>query len=291
MNTKTTSRWLGALGALVVAAGCGGQDGAQQPADGKTPVATAVERERAADAPPATAAKPVPQQRRTPPTTLTPPEKRPGMVYVPAGEFLMGSADDDSMVYPWEKPHEQPQHPVYLDAYYIDQYEVTNEKFAIFKPGRAPHERSPCPTCPRVRVTWHEAVAYCTAQGKRLPTEAEWEKAAKGAGKEVAVFRNSAWYAETTIDNAQPVGTKAPNDYGLYDMLGNVREWTADWYGPGYYRERVYDNPKGPAEGVRRVERGGAFFLPRRGVTPTIRYNHPPHFRLYFLGFRCAQDP
>jgi iron(II)-dependent oxidoreductase len=296
MNTKVATRSLGFVAALalVLGAGCGEQDRAQETAAGKTPPATAAGGEAAATAPPATQVvppEPVQQQRRTPPTTLMPPEKRPGMVYIPAGEFLMGSADGDPGVYPWEKPHEQPQHPVYLDAYYIDQYEVTNEQFGTFKPGREPHDRSPCPTCPRVRVTWHEAVAYCAAQRKRLPTEAEWEKAAKGTGKEVATYRNSVWSAENTIDRAQPVGTKAPNDYGLYDMLGNVREWTADWYGPGYYRQRAYDNPKGPNDGVRRVERGGAFFLPRRGVTPTIRYNHPPHFRLYFLGFRCAQDP
>jgi len=272
-----------------LAVACGGAD---DPEEARPPEQATADGGQATGQPSVPGAQPTPPAepvRRTPPTTLTPPPKREGMVHIPAGEFLMGSAPDDTMVYPWEKPHEQPQHPVYLDAYYIDTHEVTNEKFAIFKPGRKPHEWSACPTCPRVRITWHEAVAYCESLGKRLPTEAEWERAGKGA--HVAVFRNSVWYSENSIDQAQPVGTKAPNDLGLYDMLGNVREWTADWYGPGYYRKRVYDNPKGPSEGVRRVERGGAFFLPRRGVTPTIRYNHPPHFRLYFLGFRCAQDP
>jgi formylglycine-generating enzyme required for sulfatase activity len=284
--------------ACVLAVACGGGGDPEEPGPAKQAAADGGQASTKAAAPGTKAAaqieppKPPPEPvRRTPPTTLTPPPKREGMVYIPAGEFLMGSAPDDTMVYPWEKPHEQPQHPVYLDAYYIDTHEVTNEKFETFKPGRKVHERSPCPTCPRVRGTWHEAVGYCGSLGKRLPTEAEWERAAKGGGKHVAVYRNSVWYAENSIDQAQPVGVKAPNDFGLYDMLGNVREWTADWYGPGYYRQRVYDNPKGPSEGVRRVERGGAFFLPRRGVTPTIRYNHPPHFRLYFLGFRCAQDP
>ncbi len=222
-------------------------------------------------------------------------EKRPGMAFVPAGEFLMGSADGDPQAYPWEIPHEQPQHPVYLDAYYIDLTEVTNAQYERFAPQ---HKRdptySPCDDCPVDKVSWFEAQAYCAAQQppKRLPTEAEWEKAAKaGTDGHPRPFEDYAWFAKNTITRTQPVARKHPNAYGLYDTLGNVREWTADWYGPSYYQLKVRDNPKGPPEGERRVERGGAFFLPQRGVTTTIRYNHPPHFRLYFLGFRCAQDP
>ena len=216
------------------------------------------------------------------------------MVFIPAGEFLMGSAADDALVYPWEKPREQPQHPVYVDTFYIDKYEVTNAQYERLKPAHPRNEKSPCDECPVVRVSWDEAKQYCEGQSpaKRLPSEAEWEKAAKGGTKAlVAAFADSAWYADNSIRRTQPVGKKQPNGYGLHDMLGNVREWTADWYDPGYYSLGVRDNPKGPARGVRRVERGGAFFLPRRGVTTTIRYNHPPHFKLYFLGFRCAQDP
>jgi formylglycine-generating enzyme required for sulfatase activity len=172
------------------------------------------------------------------------------MVYIPPGEFLMGSAADDPDAYDWERPHEQPQHPVWLDGYYIDVHEVTNAEFERFQPTHVRNRQSsPCDDCPVDDVTWYEAQAYCAARTppKGLPTEAEWEK--------------------------------------------GVREWTADWYGPDYYQQRVRENPKGPPSGERRVERGGAFFLPPRGVTPTIRYNHPPHFRLYFLGFRCAQSP
>jgi formylglycine-generating enzyme required for sulfatase activity len=221
-------------------------------------------------------------------------DQRPGMALIPAGEFLMGSAADDPDVYDWERPHEQPQHPVWLDAYFIDLHEVTNAEFERFQPQHVRNtQSSPCDECPVTDVTWYEAQAYCAAQKKRLPTEAEWEKAAKGGASawKPTPFDDYAWSANTTITRAQPVAQKRPNAYGLFDMLGNVREWTADWYGPDYYRQRVRDNPKGPDTGVRRVERGGAFFLPQRGVTPTIRYNHPPHFRLYFLGFRCAQSP
>jgi sulfatase modifying factor 1 len=219
-------------------------------------------------------------------------KERSGMVFIPAGEFQMGSRADDPKVYDWEKPHEQPQHPVYLNAYWIDLHEVTNAEYERFDPSHKRNETvSPCDDCPVDEVTWLDAKRYCESQGKRLPTEAEWEKAAKGGQDADPVpLKDYAWFAKETINRVQPVMKKKPNGYGLYDMLGNVREWTADWYGPDYYQQRVRDNPKGPPNGQRHVERGGAFFLPARGVTTTIRYNHPPTFHLYFLGFRCAAD-
>jgi len=221
-----------------------------------------------------------------------PRSERPGMAYVPAGEFQMGSAPNDPRIYPWEKPKEQPQHPVYVPAFYLDVHEVTNTEFERFMPSHARNTRyTACDDCPVSEVNWFEAGDYCRAQGKRLPTEAEWEKAAKGGrDRDPEPLEDHAWFAKNTISTTQPVMKKPPNAYGLYDMLGNVREWTADWFAVDYYQLRVRDNPKGPSEGQRRVERGGAFFLPARGVTTTIRYNHPPHFRLYFLGFRCAAD-
>jgi formylglycine-generating enzyme required for sulfatase activity len=206
----------------------------------------------------------------------------------------MGSSADDPRVYDWERPHEQPQHPVSVHAFYIDRLEVTNAAFERFQPGHPRDDHSPCDECPVVNVSWFEAQAYCAAAQppKRLPTEAEWEKAAKGgAARDPDSIGDYAWCADNSIRRAQPVGQKRVNGYGLHDMLGNVREWTADWYGPDYYQQRVRDDPKGPPEGGRRVERGGAFFLPARAVTSTIRYNHPPFFKLFFLGFRCAQDP
>ena len=216
------------------------------------------------------------------------------MVLIATGEFLRGSSEDDALTYEWEAPKERPQHPVHLDAYYIDLHEVTNSDYEAFDPT---HPRnvsiSTCDDCPVDDVNWHQAKAYCEGQkpAKRLPTEAEWEKAAKGGqpSGNPDVLDDYAWYSKNSIKTVQPVMKKLPNGYGLYDMLGNVREWTADWFDPSYYQLKVHDNPKGPAQGERRVERGGAFFLPRRGVTTTIRYNHPPHFHLYFLGFRCAQ--
>jgi formylglycine-generating enzyme required for sulfatase activity len=216
----------------------------------------------------------------------------PAMVLVPGGEFLMGSAPDDPDVYPWERKREQPQHPVTLPPFLIDRFEVTNAEFERLRPDHPRSARSACDDCPVTEVSWHDAVAYCAAQvpAKRLPTEAEWEKAAKaGAAAPPRPLDDYAWYDANAIGGARPVGRKRPNALGIHDMLGNVREWTSTWYASDAYRRpgRPIDDP-GPLG--RRVERGGAFFLPARGVTATIRYNHPPHFRLYFLGFRCARD-
>jgi formylglycine-generating enzyme required for sulfatase activity len=225
------------------------------------------------------------------------------MVYVPAGEFLMGSAPDDGKVWPWEKPREQPQHPVRLRAFYIDTYEVTNAAFSRFKADHPRHPSSACDDCPVTAVTWFEAREYCAAQQppKRLPTEAEWEKAAKAGGDgHPEPLGTRAWYARNApivpqaagkLPSAQPVGQLLPNAYGLHDMLGNAREWTADWFRDDYYVDRIRDDPRGPPDGKYRVERGGSFMNDERGVTATIRYNHPPTIRLFYVGFRCAQDP
>ena len=222
--------------------------------------------------------------------------ERPNMAYVAAGSFLMGSGPDDPVVFDFEKQKEQPQHEVWVDAYYIDRYEVTNEQFQKFDPRHLRDARSECATCPVTKVSWQQATDYCAAQvpRKRLPTEAEWEKAAKGGSdKRLEPVDDYAWYLLNADGHTHPVGQKKPNGFGLYDVLGNAREWTADWFEEGYYA-RTKDkarNPKGPPTGVRKVERGGAFFMFRRSISETIRYNHPPDFRLYFLGFRCAQNP
>jgi iron(II)-dependent oxidoreductase len=219
------------------------------------------------------------------------PAPPPGMRLIPAGEFSMGSRADDASVYDWEKPKEQPQRRVYVDAFFIDEREVTNVEFERWRPTHTRERRSPCDECPVTDVTWSDAVLYCRDQKKRLPTEAEWEKAAKGGSeREPKPLADYAWYQANSIERTQPVGQKRPNGYGLYDMLGNVREWTTDWFDPDYYAKGENRNPKGPETGARRVERGGAFFLSERGVTTTIRYNHPPSLHLYFLGFRCVRD-
>lgn len=213
------------------------------------------------------------------------------MALVPAGEFFMGSKADDPEVFDHERESEQPRHAVTLKAFYLDKTEVTQKQLEAFLPGRTRDYRSPCDDCPATNVAWFDAKAYCESQQKRLPTEAEWEKAAKGGTDERPdPFADHAWFNGNSIQSTKPVGQKKPNGFGIHDMLGNVREWTADWFDPDYYEKSPKIDPKGPPEGERKVERGGAFFLPKRSVTATIRYNHPPTFRLYFLGFRCAAD-
>jgi formylglycine-generating enzyme required for sulfatase activity len=220
------------------------------------------------------------------------PPERPGMVYVPAGEFAMGSKADDPVVFDHEKHSETPQHMVKLKAFFIDKTEVTNKQYDELVPGHQRDERSSCDDCPVTQVSWIAATSFCQMKKKRLPTEAEWEKAAKGGSDERPTpLDDYAWYNGNAITGTKPVGQKKPNGYGIHDMLGNVREWTNDWFDPSYYQTSPKEDPPGPEKGARKVERGGAFFLDKRSVTTTIRYNHPPVFQLYFLGFRCAQDP
>jgi len=266
--------------ALLACAACGGED---------TPSPGTHQPEPSVDSAPAP--QRTPDAKMPAATPAGAPAERPGMVYIPAGEFLMGRNMKDVDTLPIRKTPEHPQHPVWVDAFYIDKYEVTNQEFEQFQPHQR-HKQSPCDDCPVTKVSWHQGREYCASKGKRLPTEAEWEKAAKGGEtEEPKPLPLYAWIFGISDNHAHPVGKKRPNGYGLHDMLGNVREWTTDWYDAGYYRQGETRNPKGPAEGKRRVERGGAFFLSPRGTTTTIRYNHPPEFRLYFLGFRCAQDP
>ncbi|MDE3089110.1 MAG: SUMF1/EgtB/PvdO family nonheme iron enzyme, partial [Chloroflexota bacterium] len=186
------------------------------------------------------------------------------MVYVPAGEFTMGSND-----YDWEKP----PHTVYLDGFWIDKYEVTN---ALYKKcvdsgtckvaDMGEYDPSGKPNRPVVQVTWYDANTFCQWAGKRLPTEAEWEKAARGTDARTWPWGNdwnpsklNSWDAgpHTTTD----VGTypQGASPYGALDMAGNVWEWVADWYSSNYYANSPKNNPKGPDSGGYRVMRGGSW--------------------------------
>lgn len=253
-----------------------------------------------------------------------------GMVLIPAGAFQMGSTTGDV--------NEVPVHTVELDAFYIDQHEVTNAEYQVFVVAtgypdprgigytavyeRLKHNYEPWndpgfnqPNQPVTTVTWFDATAYCEWIGKRLPTEAEWEKAARG-GLEGARYpwgdtepnNTSANFADSQtefewrsadVDDGYlftaPVGTFPPNGYGLYDMAGNVWEWCADWYSPTYYSdvqgaESPPRNPKGPDTGERRVLRGGTWYRAVHTIRNAERISDYPDSSLNVVGFRCAMD-
>lgn len=253
------------------------------------------------------------------------------MALIPAGEFSMGDhhnvGNDD----------ERPVHTIYLDAYYMDVYEVTTAQYAKFlnKYGKntdtAGHEllKVDHKDCliqrvggiykPKIGyeghpvvVTWYGAAAYAQFFDKRLPTEAEWEKGARGG----LVGKKYPWGNEITHKNTNykgtnggimwnrtsPVGIFPPNGYGLYDMAGNIDEWCADEYDSDYYSKSPKSNPKGPGMvvefknndftnvGRHRVIRGGTWNSDPSDVRVSYRYHYTPVFaNSYYDGFRCVQ--
>jgi len=232
------------------------------------------------------------------PTDTPTPSATPDMVYVPAGEFIMGSH---------QRSNEQPVHAVYLDAFYIDKTEATNAQYrACVEAGlcRAPticdwgeptYEDPSKIDHPVVCVSWNDAKAYCEWAGKRLPTEAEWEKAARGTDG-----RTYPWGEGIDCDRAQysgcggqtvPVGSKPKggSPYGALDMAGNVWEWVADWYDSGYYSRSPERNPLGPDSGELRVLRGGSWVYIPTSVRCAIRDWYIPDKRSSGVGFRCVR--
>ncbi len=228
------------------------------------------------------------------------------MALIPAGEFQMGDHFNEG------RDVERPVHTVYVDAFYMDIYEVTNAQYRKFMDATghgAPYHwndsRYKAPEQPVVAVSWHDAVAYAEWAGKRLPTEAEWEKAARGGltgkrypwGDEApdagGVYRVNYDPGNDTADGyayTSPAGSFAPNGYGLYDMAGNVLEWCTDWYDGNYYANSPYNNPLGPDSGKYRVLRGGAWSYPPYFLRAAFRTFGTPTTMDYYVhvGFRCV---
>ncbi len=218
-------------------------------------------------------------------------KKYEGIVLVPAGEFTMGSKKGDS--------DEKPPHNVYLDSFHIDKYEVTVAQFKKFAQvaGRLMPDQPlwSTDTHPVVNVDWNDAKSYCEWAGKRLPTEAEWEKAARGGtntkyslGDNKENLGEYAWYNRNSGDRAHPVGQKKPNQYGLYDMRGNVWEWVSDWYDKKYYKKSPKRNPKGSPNRSDRVVRGGSWLIYAVHCRWAVRVGRSPDERHSCQGFRCA---
>jgi formylglycine-generating enzyme required for sulfatase activity len=235
------------------------------------------------------------------------------MILIPEGVFLMG-------VTKWARDggrDEYPSHEVELPAYYIDKYEVTNGHYLEFirETGhRAPkhlHDATKdlwqdglmpesITHLPVINVDWFDAKAYCVWAGKRLPTEAEWEKAGKGTddrrfpwGNVEPTHKhlnfNQKWRGEQTL---VPVGIYEPgkSPYGLYDMAGNVWEWVADWYDAAYYQTSPRRNPQGPDQGTRKVLRSSGWQVETPQVRVFTRVASDPLDRNHSTGFRCGAD-
>jgi formylglycine-generating enzyme required for sulfatase activity len=234
------------------------------------------------------------------------------MIFIPAGEFFMGC--DRSK--PKEKCNlvELPLHKVYLSDYYIDRTEVTVSSYAAclaagactepirtYSDGHKNYFYNPAfANYPVIYVTWFQALDYCTWAGKRLPTEAEWEKAARGRNStRIYPWGNATPncdMANIKVGRKQCVGDVSavgsyPADtslYGVTDMAGNVREWINDWYDPGFYRSTPYKNPTGPAKGMYVVMRGGRFDNANTAARVAFRRTIGPNDYGAGIGFRCA---
>jgi len=236
---------------------------------------------------------------------IDPPEH---MALVPAGEFAMGrtklTEDDKTGMRPLALRDDRPTHKVSLDAYYIDAHEVTQARYASFveSTGRRPpyhwldgsHPEGK-EEFPVHNVDWNDARAFCEWSGKRLPTEAEWERAARGGldGKDYpwgddAPTPRFARY--NTPAGPGPVGRFEPNALGLHDMAGGVSEWCSDWFERTYYQSSPSENPRGPADGMHKMIRGGSWSDGPRRITVFFRNWVRPNQRTPNIGFRCVQD-
>jgi formylglycine-generating enzyme required for sulfatase activity len=206
-------------------------------------------------------------------------------IWIKPGSFQMGCSDGDNECYAAEKP----AHPVTITrGFWMEQTPVTQEAYQRVQASNPSHFHGE--KLPVESVTWNQAKAYCEAVGGRLPNEAEWEYAAR-AGTTTPRYGELdaiAWYRGNSGNSTHPVRQKMPNPWGLYDMLGNVWQWTADW--SSNYGNSPSADPPGPATGKYRVARGGSWNNASTFLRASVRYRDVPDFSFDGLGFRCVQE-
>ena len=234
------------------------------------------------------------EQRRV---DLLPEANKRRMIYIEVGPFTMGGSEDDS------PDNERPAHPIHLSSFYIDAYPVTNQDYREFvncTGYKVPihWQRGTYPTGlarhPVVNVSWHDAKAYTEWIGVRMPTEAEWEKAARGTDERLYPWGSR--FVDDRCNAINVVGATLPVDefpmgrspYGLWDLSGNVYEWCEDYYDEAYYKYSSATNPKGPEGGQERSIRGGFFGETRPNVRTTHRNSAPESHTRENVGFRLA---
>jgi len=227
------------------------------------------------------------------------------MIYIPSGEFFMGADESDVEASDVEKPG----HFIYLSIYWIDRTEITNGMYEkcvsagdCQPPEKTSSKKRPVyygepafQDYPVIYVSWEDANNYCHWAGRRLPSEAEWEKAARGRESWIYPWGNTppdfhranfnALLGDTTGVSAYPGGA---SPFGVLNMAGNVAEWVADWYGVDYYASSPYKNPSGPKTGEYRMLRGGSWFNPAHSLRTTFRLWNYPDLHSETIGFRCA---
>ena len=203
---------------------------------------------------------------------------------IPAGEFLMGTDQGTHA--------ERPIHKVELGGFFLDRFEVSNQNYEAFDPGFHRSSASSCDRCPATRVSWYEAQAYCQSLNRRLPSEAEWEKARRGPAENPSASRPQET-ARTSLPikaGAFAVDSPPANGYGIHHLAGNVWEWVNDWHDESYYRTSPAENPLGPLKGLRKSVRGGSWYNNVWYTQPGMRFQLAPHVKLNSLGFRCARS-